>query len=102
MGWEKGKPRNRRLPQEQQQKTENEQLPGNTESVTTAPTPSPKTEPEGVAAPWDTTIYSNEHEPRNVKAGEIVPDGWTMEPRTLKVRWKNKIDGSWYSEPVEA
>jgi hypothetical protein len=84
MGWEKGKPRR---------------------PVVAPLPPEPKTEPEesgGVKAVRDTTIYNNEHEPLSVKSGEIIPEGWTTEPRTLRVRWKNKIDGSWYSEPVEA
>lgn len=51
-------------------------------------------------AQHDTTIYHNEHEPRNIKKGDIVPSGWTREPRTLKVKWQNNIDGTWFKIPV--
>lgn len=48
----------------------------------------------------DTTIYHNEHTPRNVKTGEEIPDGWTEEPRELSVKWQNKLDGSWFKVPA--
>ena len=47
-------------------------------------------------AKWDTTIYHEDHEPRNVKTGEIIPEGWTTEPGTLSVLWKNNPDGSYF------
>lgn len=51
--------------------------------------------------PHDTTIYHNEHEPKDLKAGEPIPEGWTTEPATLKVLWKNKSDGTWERQDKE-
>lgn len=50
---------------------------------------------------FDTAIYHNEHEPRDLKAGEPLPEGWTNNPSTLKVKWQNNRDGSWFKVPVE-
>ena len=47
-------------------------------------------------AKWDTTIYHEEQEPRDIKEGDPIPDGWTTEPGTLSVLWKNNSDGSYF------
>ena len=47
-------------------------------------------------AKWDTTIYHEELEPRDIKEGDPIPDGWTTEPGTLSVLWKNNSDGSYF------
>jgi len=73
------------------------------------PLEQPKQENKPVPAPivvaqifsYDTTIYHNEHEPKALKAGSPVPEGWTTEPGTLKVSWKNNIDGSWIKTAVK-
>jgi hypothetical protein len=51
-------------------------------------------------APCDTAIYHNEHEPRSIRQGEEIPEGWTMEPGKLTVKWQNNSDGSWFKIPV--
>ena len=51
-------------------------------------------------APCDTAIYHNEHEPRSLRQGDVIPEGWTMEPGKLTVKWQNNSDGSWFKIPV--
>lgn len=51
--------------------------------------------------PYDTTIYCETEEPKTLKAGEPIPEGWTTAPGTLKTLWKNKPDGSWFKASRE-
>lgn len=51
-------------------------------------------------APCDTTVYHNEHEPRGIRQGDVIPEGWTMDPGKLTVKWQNNSDGSWFKIPV--
>ena len=44
-------------------------------------------------------VYHNDEEPRLLKPGDIIPNGWTSDIRTLSVGWRNDFYGKWIREP---
>lgn len=88
MAWPKGQPRGPKKKPEG-----NEPIPESEPVVIRGREDSPE---PGQVFMFDTTIYHNEHEPQNLKAGSPLPEGWTTEPWTLTVKWQNKMDGSWF------
>lgn len=44
----------------------------------------------------DTWLYSEDHEPRIFNAGEVVPEGWTTNPKGIVGNvWNQDISGKW-------
>lgn len=43
-------------------------------------------------------IYHNEEEPRLVKAGDVIPVGWTSDISKLSVGWRTDFYGKWIRE----
>lgn len=47
---------------------------------------------------FDKCIYHEDHEPRLLKAGEPMPEGWNDHARFEKVRWTFDRFGKWTRE----